>query len=108
SGILTREVLPKAKDAFLIISKEESHRGIPSSSGTVKTEKAQAYAFVSKQSDMNRSRNNNWSKNGNNVNRGVNQHMTNSIKDMVNLVDVSDLKLTVGHPNGTLAKITHV
>nr|GEX02608.1 ribonuclease H-like domain-containing protein [Tanacetum cinerariifolium] len=27
---------------------------------------------------------------------------------MVNLVDVSDLKLTVGHLNGTLAKITHV
>nr|GEV77174.1 probable LRR receptor-like serine/threonine-protein kinase At5g48740 [Tanacetum cinerariifolium] len=147
-------------------------RGIPSSSGTVKTEKAQATAFVSKQSDMNRSRNNNWSNNGNNVNIGVydsllckncslkghtidrcfeligcppgfkrnpnlkpntngnsknksgdlrkgsstgqsnmagaNQHMTNSIKDVVNLVDFSDLKLTVGHPNGTLAKITHV
>nr|GEY60429.1 putative reverse transcriptase, RNA-dependent DNA polymerase, Gag-polypeptide of LTR copia-type [Tanacetum cinerariifolium] len=40
-------------------------------SGTVKTEKAHAFAFVSKQSDMNRSRNNNWSNNGNNVNRGV-------------------------------------
>nr|GEU61359.1 putative reverse transcriptase, RNA-dependent DNA polymerase, Gag-polypeptide of LTR copia-type [Tanacetum cinerariifolium] len=39
---------------------------------------------------------------------GANQHMTNSIKDMVNLVDVSNLKLTVCHPNGTLAKITHV
>nr|GFC79529.1 ribonuclease H-like domain-containing protein [Tanacetum cinerariifolium] len=39
---------------------------------------------------------------------GANQHMTNNIKDIVNLVDVSDLKLTVGHPNGTLAKITHV
>nr|GEV49942.1 hypothetical protein [Tanacetum cinerariifolium] len=155
SSILTREVLPEAKVAFLIISKEESHRWIPSSSGTVKTEKAQASAFVSKQSDMNRSRNNNWSKNGNNgrkgssnnsetktsrnvcftnkqvmklisllndkgssagqsnmagwiIDSGVNQYMTNSIKDMVNLVDVSDLKLTVCHPNVTLAKITHV
>nr|GEX39396.1 ribonuclease H-like domain-containing protein [Tanacetum cinerariifolium] len=200
SSILTREVLPEAKDAFLIISREESHRGIPFSSGTVKTEKAQASAFVSKQSDMNRSRNNNWSNNGNNVNRGVydnllykncglkghtidrcfeligyplsfkrnpnlkpntngnsksnsgdfrkgssnnsetktsgnnfykffcanvtinglnnhmgwiidsgaNQHMSNSIKDMVNLVYVFDLKLTVDHPNGTLAKINHV
>nr|GEX92228.1 hypothetical protein [Tanacetum cinerariifolium] len=163
SSILTREVLPGAKDAFLIISRKESHIRILSSSGTVKTEKAQASAVMSKQSDMNRSRNSNWSNNGNNVNRGVydsllkrstnnsetktsgnvsftneqvmklmsllndkgssagqsnmagwiidsgaNQHMTNSIKDMVNLVDVSDLKLTVGHPNGTLAKITHV
>ncbi|GJX70588.1 ribonuclease H-like domain-containing protein [Tanacetum coccineum] len=34
--------------------------------------------------------------------------MTNSTKDMIDLVDVSDLKLTVGHPNGTLAKITHM
>nr|GEW45436.1 ribonuclease H-like domain-containing protein [Tanacetum cinerariifolium] len=38
----------------------------------------------------------------------VNQHMTNIIKDMIDLVDVTDLKLTVGHPNRTLAKITHV
>nr|GEW08988.1 ribonuclease H-like domain-containing protein [Tanacetum cinerariifolium] len=230
-------------DKMLKLMQEESYRGIPSSSGTVKTEKAQASAFVSKQSDMNRSRNNTWSNNENNVNRGVydnllckncglkghtidrcveligyppgfkrnlnlkhntngnsksnsgdfrkgsfnnseikasgnvsftneqvmklmsllndkgsagqsnmagitkcsffncnvffnqnfykffctnvtingvnyrmgwiidsgaNQHMNNSIKDMVNLVDVFDLKLTVGHPNGTLAKITHV
>ncbi|GJR83506.1 putative RNA-directed DNA polymerase [Tanacetum coccineum] len=39
---------------------------------------------------------------------GANQHMTNDTKNMFNLVDVSSLKLTVGHPNGTLAKITHV
>nr|GEV81856.1 ribonuclease H-like domain-containing protein [Tanacetum cinerariifolium] len=45
---LMQEILPEAKDVFLIISREESHRGIPSSSGTVKTEKAQAFAFVSK------------------------------------------------------------
>nr|GEV43342.1 ribonuclease H-like domain-containing protein [Tanacetum cinerariifolium] len=171
---------------------EESHRGIPFSSGTVKTDKAQASAFVSKQSDMHRSRNNNWSNNRNNVNRGVydsllcknyglkghtidrcfeligyppgfkrnpnlkpninensknnrgdfrkgssnnsesktssnvsftNEHVMklmsifndkgsfagqSNMTDMVNLVDVSDLKLTVDHPNGTLAKITHV
>nr|GEZ59418.1 ribonuclease H-like domain-containing protein [Tanacetum cinerariifolium] len=39
---------------------------------------------------------------------GANQHMTNSIKDIINMVDVYDLKLTIGHPNETLAKITHV
>nr|GEZ48781.1 ribonuclease H-like domain-containing protein [Tanacetum cinerariifolium] len=38
---------------------------------------------------------------------GVNQHMKNDTKNMFNLVDVSGLKLTVGHPNRTLAKITH-
>ncbi|GJV86552.1 DNA-directed DNA polymerase [Tanacetum coccineum] len=30
------------------------------------------------------------------------------VLNMIDVVDVSDLKLTVGHPNGTLAKITHV
>ncbi|GJX32751.1 ribonuclease H-like domain-containing protein [Tanacetum coccineum] len=34
--------------------------------------------------------------------------MTNSTKDMIDMVDVSDLKLTVGYPSGTLAKITRV
>ncbi|GJV86250.1 ribonuclease H-like domain-containing protein [Tanacetum coccineum] len=34
--------------------------------------------------------------------------MTNDTKNMFNLVDVSGLKLTVGHLNGTLVKITHV
>ncbi|GKD38344.1 ribonuclease H-like domain-containing protein, partial [Tanacetum coccineum] len=38
----------------------------------------------------------------------ANQHMTNSTKDTIDLVDVSDLKLSVGHLNGTLAKFTHV
>ncbi|GKD20882.1 hypothetical protein Tco_1222585 [Tanacetum coccineum] len=36
---------------------------------------------------------------------GANQHMTDSTKDMFNIVDISSLMLTVGHPNGTLAKI---
>ncbi|GJU21612.1 retrovirus-related pol polyprotein from transposon TNT 1-94 [Tanacetum coccineum] len=36
------------------------------------------------------------------------QHMTDSTKDMFNIVDISSLMLTVGHPNGTLAKITTI
>ncbi|GKB32224.1 ribonuclease H-like domain-containing protein, partial [Tanacetum coccineum] len=203
SSIMTREILLEAKDAFLIISREESHRGIPPS--TVKPEKPQVSAFVARQTDNNRNRSNNWSNNGNNVNRGnydsllcknyglkghtvdrcfeligyppgfkrnpnlkpingfnntksnnvefkrgnvgsnksktsvgtvsftndqvmklmsllnersssttqanmagANQHITNNTKNMFNIVDVSELKLTVGHPNGTLAQITHV
>ncbi|GJQ89551.1 hypothetical protein Tco_0000690 [Tanacetum coccineum] len=39
SNILTREILSEVKDAFVIVSKEESHRGIPPS--TVKTDKPQ-------------------------------------------------------------------
>nr|GEY66207.1 hypothetical protein [Tanacetum cinerariifolium] len=164
SSILTREVLPEAKDVFLIISKE-SHRGIPSSSGVYdnllckncglkghtidRCFKLVGYPpsfkrnpnlkpntngnFKSNNGDFRKgSSNNSKTKTSDNVSftneqvmklmsllndKGsagqsnmaeANQHMTNSIKDMVNLVDVSDLKLTVGHPNGTLTKITHV
>nr|XP_043624691.1 uncharacterized protein LOC122596185 [Erigeron canadensis] len=39
---------------------------------------------------------------------GANQHMTGSQKNMFNLVDISDLNLTVSHPNGTKAKITKI
>ncbi|GJZ01150.1 ribonuclease H-like domain-containing protein [Tanacetum coccineum] len=69
SSILTREILPEVNDAFVIVSREESHRGIPSSS--VKTDKPQAYAFMARQSDDNINRNNNWSNNGNNMNKSV-------------------------------------
>ncbi|GJU00145.1 hypothetical protein Tco_1110483 [Tanacetum coccineum] len=73
SSILTREILPEAKDAFVIIYREESHMGIPASS--VKTEKPQASAFVSRSNDNNRRRpnntNGNWSNsNSNNGNKG--------------------------------------
>ncbi|GJV15040.1 ribonuclease H-like domain-containing protein [Tanacetum coccineum] len=77
SNILTREILPEAKDAFVIISKEESHRGIPASSS--KTKKPQVSAFNSKVNDNNKrkgsgncsngNRSGNWST-GNNYNRG--------------------------------------
>nr|GEU55875.1 origin of replication complex subunit 1A-like [Tanacetum cinerariifolium] len=77
SSILTREVLPEAKDAFVIISREESHRGIPNTS--VKTKKHQVSAFNTKFNDANKrkgsgnwsngNKSGNWS-NGNNANKG--------------------------------------
>ncbi|GJW72033.1 ribonuclease H-like domain-containing protein [Tanacetum coccineum] len=42
------------------------------------------------------------------IDLGANHHITNNTKNMFNIVDVSELKLTVGHPNGILAQITHV
>nr|GEU86765.1 ribonuclease H-like domain-containing protein [Tanacetum cinerariifolium] len=39
---------------------------------------------------------------------GANQHMTDSTKDIYNIVDISRLMLIVGHPNGSLAKITAI
>ncbi|GJV91455.1 hypothetical protein Tco_1539268, partial [Tanacetum coccineum] len=77
SSILTREILHKVKDAFLIISREESHRGIPTSSvksknaSSVKSEKPQVSAFVSRFNDNNNKKRNtgSWS-NGNNATSG--------------------------------------
>nr|GEX49922.1 ribonuclease H-like domain-containing protein [Tanacetum cinerariifolium] len=42
------------------------------------------------------------------INSGANQHMIDSTKDMFNVFDISSLMLTVGHSNGTLAKITTI
>ncbi|GJV52184.1 ribonuclease H-like domain-containing protein [Tanacetum coccineum] len=42
------------------------------------------------------------------IDSGANQHMTNSSEKMFDLVNISELNLTVGHPNRTLAKIAHV
>ncbi|GJR49199.1 ribonuclease H-like domain-containing protein [Tanacetum coccineum] len=42
------------------------------------------------------------------VDSGANQHMTVSAKFLVNVVDISNLCLTVGHPNGTQALITNI
>ncbi|GKE19845.1 hypothetical protein Tco_1431357, partial [Tanacetum coccineum] len=176
SNIMTREILPEAKDAFLIISREESYRRILSSS--VKAKKPLVSVFVARQIDNNNNRNKNCSNYGNNANREnydsllckncglkghtldrrfelillgsggtsesktsgsstvsltneqvmklmsllnekscstaqanmarANQHITNSTKNMFNIVDVTELKLTVGHPNRTLAQITHM
>ncbi|GKA10481.1 ribonuclease H-like domain-containing protein, partial [Tanacetum coccineum] len=67
--LLTKEILPEVKDAFVIISREESYRGIHASS--IKSEKPQVFAFVSRTNDNNSKRTNrNWSNNnGSNVNK---------------------------------------
>ncbi|GJQ97754.1 ribonuclease H-like domain-containing protein [Tanacetum coccineum] len=42
------------------------------------------------------------------IDSGANQHMTISTDNMFGIIDISDLNLVVGHPNGTLAKIKYV
>nr|GEZ94632.1 ribonuclease H-like domain-containing protein [Tanacetum cinerariifolium] len=39
---------------------------------------------------------------------GANQHLTVSAIGILNAVDITSLNITVGHPNGTLATISHV
>ncbi|GJT84700.1 ribonuclease H-like domain-containing protein [Tanacetum coccineum] len=73
SNILARDPLPDVKEAFNVVSREESHRGLHSGSGS-----------------------------------RANQHFIVSTKNMFNVTDISGLNLTVGHPNGTLAKISAI
>nr|GEY06892.1 ribonuclease H-like domain-containing protein [Tanacetum cinerariifolium] len=66
SSLLTREVLLEVKDAFMILAKEESHRGIPAT--TANFNKPQAYVFAFRVNDVKRSNSNaNWH-NGNTSN----------------------------------------
>ncbi|GJZ77445.1 ribonuclease H-like domain-containing protein [Tanacetum coccineum] len=175
SSLLTRDPLPEVKDAYNVVSKEESHRGVPESSGGTES-KQNATSFAAKTFNNNKKQYNNNSNNftrgtssnvnrgpnpnlnckhcgkightvdslssgftseqiqkllnlindkstgsihanmtgwdsffnGNIIDSGANQHLIGSISGMVNVVDISDLKITIGHPNGTLAVISHV
>nr|GEU93973.1 ribonuclease H-like domain-containing protein [Tanacetum cinerariifolium] len=85
SSLLSRETLPDVKDAFVIVSREESHRGIASSSfGSVS-------GFVAKS--------NNWSNNGNK--RGNNKKFANTVNGGNNIGHNPNLLCTnyekVGH-----------
>ncbi|GJX21538.1 ribonuclease H-like domain-containing protein [Tanacetum coccineum] len=42
------------------------------------------------------------------IDYGINQHMILSTKNMFNVIYISSLQLSVGHPNGTMAKITAI
>ncbi|GJR85280.1 hypothetical protein Tco_0209291 [Tanacetum coccineum] len=86
SALLTRDPLPEVKDAYTTVSREESYRGIPESSSVTES-KINATSFADK---------------------GANQHLTVSTIGMFNVVDISNLKITMGHPNGNLATISHV
>ncbi|GJZ39120.1 ribonuclease H-like domain-containing protein [Tanacetum coccineum] len=182
SILSTKETLLEVEDAFAIVSREESYRGIASSSfGSMF--KPQVSSFVGKSNNLS----NNWNKRGDNkkfgniVNNGnkrvpnpnlhctncgkvehtidrcfdiigypsrykrnpgpkpngprtfnansasssnekapsgtvqanmadfeANQHMTISTLNMFGIIDISDLNLIMGHPNGSLAKIKYV
>ncbi|GJY58142.1 ribonuclease H-like domain-containing protein [Tanacetum coccineum] len=42
------------------------------------------------------------------IDSGANQHLTTSTIGIINVVDISNLNITVGHPNGIVATISHV
>nr|GFB14954.1 ribonuclease H-like domain-containing protein [Tanacetum cinerariifolium] len=51
SSLLSRETLPNVKNAFAIVSREESHRGLDSSSSGFVT-KPQVSSFVAKSNNL--------------------------------------------------------
>ncbi|GJZ97355.1 hypothetical protein Tco_0669808 [Tanacetum coccineum] len=71
SSLLTRELLPKVKDAYIVVSREESHRGVYESSGVTES-KLNATSFAAKSFNSNNSNNNNRRgyNNSNNNTRG--------------------------------------
>ncbi|GJV76821.1 putative RNA-directed DNA polymerase, partial [Tanacetum coccineum] len=121
SIILTSDPLPDVRGAFATLSRDESHRGSQSSS----TSKTGNSAFVARPNTRNTS---NWNNNNNNQLEGSKDHSTsNSFTDdqfkklmalisdklgsssmPANIAEVSDLNMTVGHPNGTKAVVTHM
>nr|GEX71717.1 ribonuclease H-like domain-containing protein [Tanacetum cinerariifolium] len=73
SNLLARDPLPDVKDAFAVVSREESHRGLAPRKITAKTNHA---AFVAKTNNGNNNFNNNIRVNSNNnSNRGPNPNL---------------------------------
>nr|GEW72033.1 ribonuclease H-like domain-containing protein [Tanacetum cinerariifolium] len=89
SSILSRDPLPDVRGAYAIISSEESHKVVSSSnSGT--SQSSQSSVFNSDVGNF----------------KGANQHLTYTYKLLVNVIDISKLRIKVSHPNGTEAVIT--
>ncbi|GJW78361.1 ribonuclease H-like domain-containing protein [Tanacetum coccineum] len=133
SNILARDPLPDVKEAFNVVSREESHRGLhpglrlivhtiercydiigyhakaqrgaSTSSGSTSFETPFTKDQMMKISSL---INEKPSQSANANIAGANQHLTNSTKNMFNVTDISSLNFTVGHPNGSLAKISAI
>ncbi|GKD24545.1 hypothetical protein Tco_1230759 [Tanacetum coccineum] len=71
SSLLTRELLHKVKDAYIVVAREESYRGVYESSGVTQS-KLNANSFTAKSFNSNNSNNNNRRgyNNSNNNTRG--------------------------------------
>ncbi|GJZ21912.1 hypothetical protein Tco_0558951 [Tanacetum coccineum] len=86
SIILTTDPIPDVKGTFATLSRDESYRGSQSHN-------LSKIALISEKSGSS---------------CRASQHMTYTVLNMFNVVEVSKLNMIVGHPNGTKAVITHV
>ncbi|GJT67519.1 ribonuclease H-like domain-containing protein [Tanacetum coccineum] len=132
SSILSREVLPDVRSAYATISSEESHRVAVGSLADVLKIIGYHADFEKKKSGQNFKKqsvsNNNYvgksSSSGfideqmatlislikdNKVGKmWANQHMTYTDKELDNILDISHLRIKVGHPNRTEAYISKI
>ncbi|GJY54101.1 putative RNA-directed DNA polymerase [Tanacetum coccineum] len=136
SSILSKETLPDVRSAYAIISSEESHRIASGSvSGTSQRPNdnenrrtARGSTLVCENCGLNghtidkrfkiigyptdfRKRKHDSNLKGKNVSNnvvGANQHITYTDKNLINVIDISYLKIKVTHPNGTEAFITRI
>ncbi|GKC24684.1 ribonuclease H-like domain-containing protein, partial [Tanacetum coccineum] len=115
SSIFSREVLPDVRSAYATISNEQSYR-VAAGSITGSSQRNQDFVFVSNvpySQNIQRNNQNNSSgpsrpDNCNNNRQGANQHMTYTDKELDNVLDISHLRIKVGHPNGTEAYISKI
>ncbi|GKE36478.1 hypothetical protein Tco_1459883, partial [Tanacetum coccineum] len=118
SSILSRDVLPDVRSAYATISSEESHR-VAAGSIVGSSQRNQASAFVSnvpysQNIQRNNQNNSNRPLRPNNLSNRpsktikANQHMTYTDKELDNVLDISHLRIKVGHPNGTEAYISKI
>ncbi|GJS36934.1 zf-CCHC domain-containing protein [Tanacetum coccineum] len=137
SALLTRDPLSNVKDAYTNVSREESYKGILESSGVTES-KMNATSFAAKGPNPNLTNkqqsttfNNPSSFTADKMRKLLNlindapsgsihasmagratffngNHLTVSTVRIFNVVDISNLKITIGHPNGTVATISHV
>ncbi|GJR60067.1 ribonuclease H-like domain-containing protein [Tanacetum coccineum] len=137
-SILSRETLPDMRSAYVTISSEESHRVVVGSiAGSSQRNQASAFVSnkksgqnVKKQGVSNNNsvgkssssgftdeqmatlisliKDNKVGKNMQANMAGANQHMTYTDKELDDVIDISHLKIKVGHPNRTEAYISKI
>ncbi|GJZ34887.1 ribonuclease H-like domain-containing protein [Tanacetum coccineum] len=106
-SLLIRDPLPEVKSAYNVVFKEESHREVPESSGVI---------FFNANANVNVKMNDKPSSSS--LSFGFTPEHMQKLLSMINdkssgsihanMADIFEQKIIVGHPNGTLATISHV
>ncbi|GJR20011.1 ribonuclease H-like domain-containing protein [Tanacetum coccineum] len=107
SSILSRETIPGVRNAYVIIFSEESHMiatgSVSGTSQRSQTSDEQMATLISLIKEN--------SVNGKRVHfnmAGANQHITYTGKNLINVIDISYLKIKVTHPDRTETFITRI